>query len=108
MLTPTETLIPPTPTPRPAVVVNYGVPPYYSLYQEPGGPVIASLKLNSSILDLNETQAYEGIIYVLVADDEGRIEFGYHKCTSNIQLLFHQLMRIRQIKPEKGVTNVKI
>lgn len=73
MPTPTETLIPPTPTPRPAVVVNYGVPPYYSLYQEPGGPVIASLKLNSSILDLNETQVYEGIIYVLVADDEGRI-----------------------------------
>jgi hypothetical protein len=71
--TPTETIIPLTPTPRSAMVVNYGVPPYYYLYQEPGGPVIASLRLNSTILDLNETQVFEGIIYVFVQDDEGRI-----------------------------------
>jgi hypothetical protein len=71
--TPTETIIPLTPTPRSAMVVNYGVPPYYYLYQEPGGPVIASIRLNSTILDLNETQVFEGIIYVFVQDDEGRI-----------------------------------
>lgn len=73
MPTPTETRIPPTPTPRPAYVVNYGVPPYYNLYQEPGGPVIASLRLNANILDLNETQSFEGIIYVRVMDEDGRI-----------------------------------
>lgn len=71
--TSTATNIPPTPTPRSALVVNYGVPPYYNLYQVPGGPVIASLRLNSIILDLNATRIYEGIIYVLVEDEDGRI-----------------------------------
>ena len=73
MPTATETRIPPTPTPRSAYIVNYGVPPYYNLYQEPGGPVIASLRLNANILDLNETQIFEGIVYIRVMDEDGRI-----------------------------------
>jgi len=73
MPTTTATIIPPTPTPRSAFVVNYGVPPYYNLYQEPGGPVIAALRLNAIILDLNETQSFEGIIYVRVMDEDDRV-----------------------------------
>ena len=73
MPTATETRIPPTPTPRSAYIVNYGVPPYYNLYQEPGGPVIASLRLNANILDLNETQIFKGIVYIRVMDEDGRI-----------------------------------
>jgi len=69
----TATRIPFTPTPRTALVVRTGVPSYYYLYQEPGGPVIAQLNLNSVLLDLQDTVEYEGMIWTHVEDEEGRI-----------------------------------
>jgi len=69
----TPTQIPPTPTPRTALLISNGMPPYYQLYQEPGGPVIATLSLNSVLLDLYETTTYEGLIWVRVMDEDGRI-----------------------------------
>ncbi len=69
----TPTTIPPTPTPRTALVIRTGVPPYYNLYQEPGGPVIAVLSVNAVLLDLHETTTYDGLIWVRVMDVEGRI-----------------------------------
>jgi uncharacterized hydrophobic protein (TIGR00271 family) len=72
-LTLTPTKIPPSPTPRLALVFSTGMPPYYELYQEPGGPVIARLTLNAPLLDLYETQTFEGLVWVKVMDEEGRI-----------------------------------
>ena len=69
----TATEIPPTPTPRTALVIRTGVPPYYNLYQEPGGPIIATLEVNDSLLDLNVTAIFEGLIFIKVMDEEGRI-----------------------------------
>ena len=69
--TPTE--IPPTPTPQTARVIRTGIPPYNNLYQEPGGPVIATLQINSALTVLNETAIYEGLVWVRVIDEEGRI-----------------------------------
>jgi uncharacterized hydrophobic protein (TIGR00271 family) len=69
----TPTQIPPTPTPRTGFVVSTGVPAYYNLYQEPGGPIIARLTLNSPLLELYETMTYEGIIWIKVMDEDGRI-----------------------------------
>ncbi|MFN2304855.1 MAG: DUF389 domain-containing protein, partial [Anaerolineales bacterium] len=69
----TATIIPPTPTPRLALVIRTGLPPYYNLFQEPGGPIIATLEVNDALLDLNATAIYEGLIYIKVMDDEGRI-----------------------------------
>jgi hypothetical protein len=71
--TPTSTSIPPTPTPRMAFVVNTGMVPYYNLYQEPGGPIIARLLLNATLLDLHENTTFEGLVWTKVMDDEGRI-----------------------------------
>jgi len=70
-LTPTE--IPPTATPRLALVIYSGVPPYYNLFQEPGGPVIAQLAINERLYDLNETTTYDGLVWVKVMDEDGRI-----------------------------------
>lgn len=70
---PTPTEIPPTATPQPAVVMRTGVPPYYNLYQEPGGPIITRLELNETLLDLNETAIYDGLVWVKVMDQEGRL-----------------------------------
>ena len=70
-LTPTE--IPPTATPRLALVIYSGVPPYYNLYQEPGGPVIAQLAINDKLYDLHETTTYDGLVWVKVMDEDGRI-----------------------------------
>lgn len=70
-MTPTE--IPPSPTPQTALVVRTGIPSYTNLYQEPGGPVIATLQINSPLLILNETSIYEGLVWVRVMDEEGRI-----------------------------------
>jgi uncharacterized hydrophobic protein (TIGR00271 family) len=71
--TPTSTSIPPTPTPRTAYVINTGMVPYYNLYQEPGGPIIARLSLNATLLDLHENTTFEGLVWTKVMDEEGRI-----------------------------------
>jgi uncharacterized hydrophobic protein (TIGR00271 family) len=72
-LTPTQTEIPPTSTPRLAIIINTGVPPYYNLFQQPGGPVITQLLLNEQLLDLNEKVLYEGLEWIKVLTDEGFI-----------------------------------
>jgi uncharacterized hydrophobic protein (TIGR00271 family) len=69
----TATVIPPTPTPRTVLVMRTGLPPYYNLYQEPGGPIIATLEVNAPLLDLNVTAIYEGLVFIKVMDEEGRI-----------------------------------
>ncbi len=71
--TSTPTIIPPSPTPRTALVISSGLPSFYDLLQEPGGPVIARLRLNAKLLDLYETQIYDGLVWVRVMDEEGRI-----------------------------------
>ena len=68
----TATVIPPTPTPQTVYVIQTGIPPYYNLYQEPGGPVIGQLSLNEPLLDLNEKRIYEGLVWIYVEDEEGR------------------------------------
>jgi uncharacterized hydrophobic protein (TIGR00271 family) len=69
----TATVIPPTPTPQTVFIKRTGMPPLNNLYQNPGGPVIAQLNLNSPLLDLNEELIFEGLVWVLVQDEEGRI-----------------------------------
>ena len=71
--TATPTTIPPTPTPRTALVFLGDELPENNLYQEPGGPVIGELRENDILLDLNETRIFEGLVWVLVMDEEGRI-----------------------------------
>lgn len=74
--TPTATITPTraTPTPIAVIVISAGeFPPYYYLYQEPGGPEIARLAEYAVLLDLHESMTYEGLIWVKVQDKEGRI-----------------------------------
>jgi uncharacterized hydrophobic protein (TIGR00271 family) len=70
---PTPTVITPTATPRPAIVINTGMPLYYELLQQPGGPVIGRLNRNAPLLDLYEQITYEGLVWIRVMDEEGRI-----------------------------------
>jgi hypothetical protein len=64
----------PTPTPITAIVISSGsAPPYYYLYQEPGGPQIARLAEYEILLDLHDEVIYEGLVWVKVQDEEGRI-----------------------------------
>jgi hypothetical protein len=56
-----------------ALVISTGYPPYYDLYQQPGGPVIATLRVNDPLFDLHETALYDGLVWVKVMDTEGRI-----------------------------------
>ncbi len=86
-LPPTQTTSPPmatqtasatptqlTPTPITAIVISSGgAPPYYYLYQEPGGPQIARLAEYSILFDLHEEVVYEGLVWVKVQDEEGRV-----------------------------------
>ncbi len=70
---PTATIVPPTPTPLTAMVKRTGMPPYNNLFQEPGGPIIAQLSASSVLFDLHETQIFEGLVWVHVRDEEGRL-----------------------------------
>jgi len=65
-------VIPPTPTPKIAIVVRTALPPY-EIVQEPGGPVIGTVRINDTLYDLNKTMIYKGVIWVNVMDTEGRI-----------------------------------
>ncbi len=74
--TPTATSTPilPTPTPIAAIVISSGSPPpYYYLYQEPGGPQIGRLAEYAILYDLHEEMIYDGLVWVKVQDEEGRI-----------------------------------
>jgi len=86
-LPPTQTTIPPTetptatitatqptPTPITVIVISSGSPPpYYYLYQEPGGPQIGRLAEYATLFDLHEEVIYDGLVWVKVQDEEGRI-----------------------------------
>lgn len=69
--TPTATEIQASPTPRIAQVIRTGMPSL-SILQEPGGPVIGTVRVNDRLFDLNKTTLYDGLIWVNVMDGEGR------------------------------------
>ena len=70
---PTATEIPSTPTPLTAFIIRTGIPPYYNLYLEPGGTVIAQLSSSSPLLVLDETMIYDGLVWVKVQKEDGEI-----------------------------------
>ena len=67
----TATVIPLTPTPQTVYVIRTGIPPYYNLYEEPGGTVIAQLNLTDPLLDLDENRIVDGLVWILVEDEDG-------------------------------------
>ena len=72
--TATSTATQPTPTPITAIIISSGsTPPYYYLYQEPGGPQIGRLAEYDILYDLHVEEIYEGLVWVKVQDEAGRI-----------------------------------
>ena len=72
--TPTSTPFPTnTPTPGLARIIPTHFLPYYYLYQSPGGPIIATLRQNQLLQVLYKTQIYEGLVWLEVMDEDGRI-----------------------------------
>lgn len=69
--TPTATSSP-TPTPARAMVQTNWLPPL-QLYQSPGGPVIGQLRARQWLTVLYGRQTYDGIIWIEVMDEEGRV-----------------------------------
>ena len=49
------------------------MPPYYNLYQEPGGPAVAQVSFDSPLIDLDETLIYEGLVWIKVQNEDGVI-----------------------------------
>jgi len=80
-LTPTTTLTStPVPTatstltPTPGLVqASNGILPPLKLYQEPGGPVIGNINRGQTLTLLYEREELNGLVWVNVMDDEGRI-----------------------------------
>lgn len=71
--TPTLTLTPsPTATPAQALLSTAKLP-LLQLYQSPGGPVIGKLKAGQWISILYQEQVYQGLAWVQVMDEEGRV-----------------------------------
>ncbi len=70
--TPTTTVTS-TPLPQMVYVSRSAVPPYTNLFDEPGGKVIAYLTTNSILYDLNQTETYNGLVWVNVEDEQGNI-----------------------------------
>lgn len=72
-VTPTFTATPTlTPTPGLVVVVNISLPPL-KIYQTPGGPAIGAVRPNQILTLLYGHMEFNGIVWVEVMDDEGRI-----------------------------------
>ncbi len=72
-LTPTPTTTP-TQTPTAALVQVAGAPvPRMQLYQSPGGPAIGPLRVGQSLSLLYEKEQFEGVVWVQVRDQDGRI-----------------------------------
>lgn len=67
--TPTPTL---TPTPGLVRVITLKVP-QLQLYQSPGGPVIGQIRVGQTLTLLYERQEVNGLVWVQVRDEEGRI-----------------------------------
>lgn len=71
--TPTSTVTPSsTPTPAQVQVVITGIPPL-RLYQSPGGPVIGQIRSGQILTLLYGRQEANGLIWVEVMDEEGRV-----------------------------------
>lgn len=71
--TPTATDTPTgTPTPAGARIIRVQ-PPQLELLQFPGGPVIATLRNNQELIVLYNREVYDGLVWVQVEDEEGRI-----------------------------------
>ena len=62
-----------TPLPASAKVIPTQIVPFYYLYQNPGGPIISQLKTNQVLIVLYNKENYQGLVWVEVMDDEGRI-----------------------------------
>ena len=78
-LTPTETPVPTltptstnTPAPFQARIIWPDVPDL-TLYQEPGGPSIGRLYFSQLVTVYHDQQNYEGLVWVKIQDDQGRI-----------------------------------
>jgi uncharacterized hydrophobic protein (TIGR00271 family) len=67
--TPTSTQ---TPTPGLVQVINANLP-QLELYQSPGGPIIGQIRAGQTLTLLYGRQEVDGIIWVQVMDEEGRI-----------------------------------
>jgi uncharacterized hydrophobic protein (TIGR00271 family) len=61
-----------TPTPAGARVVRVQ-PPELVLLQFPGGPIIATLRNNQALIVLHNRQTYDGLVWIQVEDEEGRV-----------------------------------
>ncbi|HEY9075976.1 MAG TPA: DUF389 domain-containing protein [Anaerolineaceae bacterium] len=80
---PTQTLVPsytptptatPTNTPSPAVkIVRIATLPAPNIHQSPGGPVIGVLKQGQALTVYYRTQVVNGVVWVEVMDEEGRV-----------------------------------
>jgi len=62
-----------TPQPASAKVIPTQIVPFYYLYQEPGGPVISQLKTNQILIVLYNKENFQGLVWVEVMDEDGRL-----------------------------------
>lgn len=60
-------------TPQAALVISSNLSYSYDLYLEPGGESIVSVSLNDTLYDLDETDVYNGLIWVKVMNEEGQV-----------------------------------
>ena len=82
LISPTPTLRP-TSTPRPSAtptpepiriqVKTTNSIPKIAVYQNPGGPMIGTLKNNDFVAIQHESMNYSGLVWVKIIDEEGRI-----------------------------------
>ena len=72
-ISPSITITPTPPKPIMVIVILRDSSSYHYLYQVPGGPDIADIKINDVLYDLHETMIFDGLVWVKVMDDEGRI-----------------------------------
>ena len=73
--TPTPTLTPTataTPIPYEARII-WPQTPGLGLYQQPGGPSIGRLYYSQTVMVYHDQQNYEGLVWVKISDDQGRI-----------------------------------
>jgi len=47
--------------------------PALTLYQQPGGPSIGRLYFSQLVMVYHDQQNYEGLVWVKIRDDQGRI-----------------------------------
>ncbi|QRN83641.1 DUF389 domain-containing protein [Chloroflexota bacterium] len=62
-----------TPTPLAVYVVWSSIPAYNTLYDEPGGSVVAYLSAHEQLFDLYQIMVYDGMVWVNVRDEKGNI-----------------------------------